>query len=263
MNLHSHTSSSSSSSPSSSSPPRPSACFRSSVGEEEERFAEPRLWQATAPGRPLTSRAACSSLPPTTPLAAENQSLDLHISRSGKDKFGMKMSDSSDDGAVRQLQFRAGAEPLSVCPRCCRPHSGQASRTSRRSETRLSELKLPSFTLFSFFNPFLTLYASSCIPAELHAHATITIDGRRRARRRLDTLQPMGVQVSGRLRLSTNSAAALTRRRARRALSGFPRLTSPRDCFFKVAPRRLARASRRTHTTHTPLEPLSLLDLCV
>lgn len=32
----------------------------------------------------------------------------------------------SAGGAVRQLQFRAGAEPLSVCPRCCRLHSGQA-----------------------------------------------------------------------------------------------------------------------------------------
>lgn len=165
----------------------------------------------------------------------------------------MKMSDLSDDGAVRQLQFRAGAERLSVRPRCCRLHSGQPPRTSRRSETRLSELELLYFTLFSLFSPFMTLYASSCILADLHAHATITIDGRRRARRRLDMLQPMGVQVSRGLQLSTNSVAVLTKRRARHALSGFPRLTSPRDCFFKVAPRRLARAGRNTHATHTPL----------
>lgn len=97
----------------------------------------------------------------------------------------------------------------------------------------------------------MTLYASSCILADLHAHATITIDDRRRARRRLDMQQPMSLQVSRRLQLSTNSVAGLTKRRARHALSGFPRLTSPRDCFFKVAPRRLARASRNTHTTHT------------
>lgn len=48
----------------------------------------------------------------------------------------------------------------------------------------------------SLFSPFVTLYASSCILAELHAHATITIDGRRRARRRLDMPQPMGSQLS-------------------------------------------------------------------
>lgn len=107
------------------------------------------------------------------------------------------------------------------------------------------------FHSLSLFSPFVTLYASSCILAELHAHATITIDGRRRARRRLDMPQPMGSQLSQRWRLSTNIVAALTQRRARHALSGFLRLTTPRDCFFKVAPRRLARARRNTHATHT------------
>lgn len=77
-------------------------------------------------GRLLTSSATCFRLCPPTSLDAGGRSLDLHISRSGEEKFGMKMSDLSDDGNVRQLQFRAGAEPLSVCARCCRLHSGQA-----------------------------------------------------------------------------------------------------------------------------------------
>lgn len=111
--------------------------------------------------------------------------------------------------------------------------AARLSRTSRRSETRLCGLELLSFTLFSLFSPFMTLYASSCILADLHAHATITIDGRRRARRRLDMPQPMGVQLSWRLQLSTNSVAVLTKRRARHALSGFPRLTVRENVFLR------------------------------
>lgn len=122
---------------------------------------------------------------------------------------------------------------------------------------RFSQLKLLCLTrylpFFSLFCPCIILYSSSCILADLHAHATITIDSRHRARRRLAMLQPMGVQVLQGLQLSTNSVTALTQTSARHALSGLPRLTGPRDCFFKVAPRRLARASRNTHTTHTVL----------
>lgn len=196
---------------------------------------------------------------------AERHSLDLHISRSGGEKLQAKMSELSDDccrhGAA--VPSRSGVAeclypPLSgsTAARLQGPPAGQRAR--------FSELKLPGqsryFGLSSLFCPFITLYASSCILADLHAHATITIDGRRRARRRLAMLQPMGARVSRRLPLSTNSVTVLTPPSARQALSGLPRLTGPRDCFFKVAPRRLARASRNTHTTHSSIRAK---ELCV
>lgn len=91
-------------------------------------------------------------------------------------------------------------------------------------------------------------------PKPLLALGTITKESRYFALERLTEPQPMRPPVSKGWRLSANSDAALTGEPGRRSVWVASRLTYQRDCFFKVAPRRLPCSSTpppRLHFVHT------------
>lgn len=100
-------------------------------------------------------------------------------------------------GAAVCLQPLLVALGASPCPRASR-QSVFVGQTRYRQRFDVSTM-------------FIRSSASSCILSGLCAHATITMDGRRRARRRLDMRRPMSAHVSQGLPLLANNVAALTR----------------------------------------------------